>query len=58
MINIPLIILMFLLTLGLGIDIAKHGETKKDTYNGWISLISYIINGSLVVLAALWSVII
>ena len=43
MISIPVIILLFITTLGLGIDIAKHGQVKTKEYNGWASFISYII---------------
>jgi len=40
------IILLGLLTLSLGMNLATHGEKRKPT-NGWISLISYLLTLSL-----------
>ena len=37
--------------LGLGINIAKHGEPKDDEYNALISLISIGINLTLIIMA-------
>jgi phage-related holin len=41
---IPQLIFLFLITIGLGTQISKHGEQKKsNTYNGWIGIVNYII---------------
>lgn len=41
---IPLIILGAMSFMSLGIDLARHGEKKKDTYyNTWITLLALII---------------
>jgi hypothetical protein len=41
---IPQLIFLFLLTLGLGISFAKHGEEKSSpNYNGWHSVINFIV---------------
>ena len=38
------IILLCLMVLGLGIALAKHGQPRKDPYNFWTQLISFIIS--------------
>ena len=40
---IPQLIIIILGILGLGMEIAKHGETRKKEYNGWIHLIAMLI---------------
>lgn len=37
------IILLFLLAMYLGINLAKHGEDKTGKYNFWIGLLSVAI---------------
>ena len=40
----PQLIFLFLITIGLGIQISKHGQQKEsNTYNGWIGFGNYII---------------
>lgn len=40
---IATIILLSLELISLGICLAKHGEPKRDKYNFWYQLISFII---------------
>ena len=40
---IAAIILISFEILNLGIHLAKHGEPRKDKYNFWYQLISFII---------------
>ena len=37
--------------LGIGINLAKHGESKDGEYNFWISLLSEAINLFLIIMA-------
>lgn len=43
-IGFPQLIWLILLALGLGINLAKHGEKRTDKYNFWSSLIGAIIS--------------
>jgi len=36
-------IILFLIVFNLGINAAKHGQPKDDTYNFWYNLIATII---------------
>jgi len=40
---IPQLIYLSLVLIGLGAEIARHGEAKKGKYNGWTSLIATLI---------------
>ena len=41
---IPQLIFLFLITMGLGIQITKHGQQKEaSTYNGNTGMINYVI---------------
>lgn len=40
---IPQIIYIVLTLISLGMNFAKHGEPKKENYNGWLSLTSFLL---------------
>lgn len=43
--------------IDLGINLAKHGETKKDSkYNGWAFLIAKIILWTILYYGGFWNV--
>lgn len=48
--NIPLIIIILLNTIGLGVSLGTHGEERKPE-NFWTALASYIISITLLYLA-------
>lgn len=37
------IIYLVLIFIGVGIAIGKHGESRYETYNGWVTFISAVI---------------
>lgn len=41
---IATIIILCLMAVGLGIDAAKHGESRKGNINFWITLFADILN--------------
>ena len=41
--NIWFIVYLALSAMGLGINLAKHGEPKDEKYNFWVSLIRSVI---------------
>ena len=51
---IPQILLIILLTMGLTIDLVKHGEKKEKKYNAWITLISTVILTLLLYWGGFW----
>ena len=42
--NIWSIVIIVLYTLGLGVDLAKHGQKRSCEYNFWVSLLAFGIN--------------
>lgn len=42
--NIWSIVIIVLYTLGLGVDLAKHGQKRSGEYNFWVSLLAFGIN--------------
>lgn len=48
------IVILFLMVLSLGFNMAKHGEPKDDDYNAWGSLIATIIELALLYGAGLF----
>lgn len=51
--NVYFIVYSVFQLLGLGIHLARHGETRIDKYNFWTGLISSILSFYLVVNAIL-----
>lgn len=49
--NIWFIVYLVLSAMGLGINLVKHGESKDDKYNFWVSLIVTIIDVGIIVMA-------
>lgn len=44
----PQIIMLIIYGINLGVNLIKHGESKKaDTYNFWVAVISVLINTAL-----------
>ena len=50
---LPLIILLIISCISLGICIANHGKPRKEKYNFWTTLISWIIQWGLILWAIL-----
>lgn len=48
--GIPQICYIVIITLGLGISLAKHGEPKEDNYNFFTALIGAAIQIGLLIL--------
>jgi hypothetical protein len=49
------IAMAIMLAVSLGIDLAKHGETKTEKYNFWIGLIGLIIHIGILAWGGFWS---
>jgi hypothetical protein len=49
--NYYFIALLILISMGLGINLARHGQPKKENYNFFTSLISVIIEVTLIYFA-------
>lgn len=49
--NIWFIVYLFLNSMGLGMNLVKHGEPKDEEYNFWVSLIATILTVGIVVMA-------
>ena len=43
MISIAGIIMVAFATVGLGVDIARHGQAKTGEYNGFTTFVAYIL---------------
>jgi hypothetical protein len=54
----PQIVFLIIVLLGLGVDLARHGErqTEVKKYNFWTSLISVLISCSLLYAGGFWDV--
>lgn len=48
--GVPQICYIVIITLGLGISLAKHGEPKEDNYNFFTTLIASAIQIGLLIL--------
>lgn len=48
--GVPQICYIILITLGLGISLAKHGEPREDNYNFFATLLSASIQIGLLIL--------
>lgn len=51
--NIGLLVWFFFSILGLGIVFGKHGTPRAD-YNGWLSLLAFILDGVIAFWIAGW----
>lgn len=53
---IPQLIILGLGMIGLGINITRHGETKKESkYNGWVNLASNAILWTILYCGGFWN---
>ena len=54
---IPQLIILALGMIGLGINITRHGETKKESkYNGWAQLVAKVILWTILYYGGFWNV--
>ena len=54
--NVPQLIILALGMIGLGINITRHGETKKESkYNGWVHLIAKAILWGILYYGGFWN---
>jgi len=51
---IPQLIIIMLGMIGLGMNVAKHGEPKDSKYNGWSHLIATLIIWTVLYYGGFW----
>jgi hypothetical protein len=53
---IPQLIIIALEMIGLGIDISRHGETKKESkHNAWVTLTAKVILWGILYYGGFWT---
>ena len=54
-IMIPQLIIIMLGMIGLGMNVAKHGEPKDSKYNGWTHLVATLIIWTVLYYGGFWN---